>query len=234
VWNMAASSSVIDNKEQKLLRLEKTEGTQLTRRMYNVVIGAVLVFGLALNAAMAVFLPAAAFEIMATHPWAVLIGFLALSFGSIFVIYRFDNPAISFLGFVVLSFAFGYLVAATVQSYTGTTVTRAFMLTAAITVGMMALASLFPQVFARMGTALLVALAVTLVAEIVTLFIMGTDSVAFDYIFVIVFSLYIGYDWQKAQAYPPTLDNAVDSAADIYVDVVNLFIRLLAILGRRN
>ena len=66
------------------------------------------------------------------------------------------------------------------------------------------------------------------------IFFTHSDPIAFDYIFVIIFSLYIGYDWQKSQAYPPTLDNAVDSAADIYVDIVNLFIRLLAILGRNK
>jgi len=84
------------------------------------------------------------------------------------------------------------------------------------------------------GTTLFAALAITLIAEVATIFITHSDPIAFDYIFVVIFSLYIGYDWQKAQAYPPTLDNAVDSAADIYVDIVNLFIRILSILGRER
>ncbi|MCR5192464.1 MAG: Bax inhibitor-1 family protein, partial [Bacteroidales bacterium] len=49
-----------------------------------------------------------------------------------------------------------------------------------------------------------------------------------------LFSGYIGYDVAKSQAYPKTLDNAVDSALDIYLDIINLFIRLLSILGRRE
>ena len=229
-----ATAAVLDNKEQKLLRMEKTGGTTLSRRAYNAVIGIVLVIGLIINAAMAQYLPSTAFEFMYQYPWAVLIGFIIVSIGSFFIIYKSGNPAISFLGFIILSVAFGFLVSSIVQSYTETTVTRAFMLTAAISLVMVVAATIAPGIFAKMGTALFAALVITLIAEVATIFITHSDPIAFDYIFVVIFSLYIGYDWQKAQAYPPTLDNAVDSAADIYVDIVNLFIRILSILGRER
>ena len=228
------ATAVLDNKEMKLQRMEKTGGAELSRRAYNAVIGIVLVIGLLINAAMAQFLPASAFEIMAEYPWAVLIGFIVAAFGSVFVIYKSDNPTVSFIGFLVLSAAFGYLVAAAVQSYTATTVTRAFMLTAAISLAMVVAATVVPGIFARMGTALFAALVITLIAEVGMILFTHSDPVAFDYIFVVIFSLYIGYDWQKAQAYPPTANNAVDSAADIYIDIINLFIRLLAILGHEK
>ncbi|KGK42996.1 hypothetical protein LH51_02440, partial [Nitrincola sp. A-D6] len=32
---------------------------------------------------------------------------------------------------------------------------------------------------------------------------------------------------------PKTLDNAVDSAAALYMDIINLFLRILRILGRK-
>jgi FtsH-binding integral membrane protein len=231
---MASTTAVLDNRELKLQRMEKTNGTELSRRAYNAVIGAVLAIGLIINAAMAQYLPASAFEIMVAYPWAVIIGFLVVAIGSVFVIYKSDNPVVSFIGFIVLSAAFGYLVASAVQSYTETTVTRAFMLTAAISLAMVVAATIAPGIFARMGSALFAALVITLIAEVATILITHTDPIAFDFIFVIIFSLYIGYDWQKAQSYPPTYDNAVDSAADIYVDIVNLFLRLLAIFGRDN
>ena len=58
-----------------------------------------------------------------------------------------------------------------------------------------------------------------------------------DWIAAGLFSLYIGYDIYRSQNYPKTLDNAVDSALDIYMDIANLFVRVLQILGnsrRRN
>ncbi len=228
------ATSVIDNKEQKLLRLEKADGGLLSRRMYNVVIGLVLAVGLALNAAMAAFLPASVYLFMYQHPIILVIGFLVVSFGAMFIIYKSDNPGVSFAGFILLSLAFGFLVASVVSAYSSATVTRAFMLTMIITLGMVVLASIMPSVFAKMGTALFAILLITLIAEVLTIIFTGGDPVIFDIVFVIVFALYIGYDWQKAQAYPPTLDNAVDSAADIYVDIINLFVRLLAILGRKE
>ena len=50
----------------------------------------------------------------------------------------------------------------------------------------------------------------------------------------IIFSLYIGYDFLKANELRYTVDNAVDSAVDIYLDIINLFLRILEILGSRR
>ena len=49
-----------------------------------------------------------------------------------------------------------------------------------------------------------------------------------------VFSLYIGFDVWRSQQFPKTVDNAVDCALDIYLDLANLFIRLLSILARKD
>ena len=53
-----------------------------------------------------------------------------------------------------------------------------------------------------------------------------------DYVVVLLFCGYVGFDWARAQQYPKTLDNAIDCAADIYVDIINLFIRILSIIAR--
>ena len=54
-----------------------------------------------------------------------------------------------------------------------------------------------------------------------------------DWIVALLFCGYIGYDWARANAIPNTLDNAIDSAAALYLDIINLFIRLLHIMSRR-
>ena len=55
-----------------------------------------------------------------------------------------------------------------------------------------------------------------------------------DYLFVAIFSLYLGFDWARANAYPPTVRNAILSATQIYLDIVNIFVRLLSIFSRRR
>ncbi len=72
-----------------------------------------------------------------------------------------------------------------------------------------------------------------LVCEVVLL-IFRVDQVVTDWIAAGLFSLYIGYDIYRSQQFPMTVDNAVDSALDIYLDIANLFIRLLSIMGRRK
>ena len=67
-----------------------------------------------------------------------------------------------------------------------------------------------------------------------TAYISGEFTRWIGIVMLVIFALYIGYDWVKAQQYVHTLDNAVDSALDIYMDIINLFLRVLMILGRNN
>ena len=66
------------------------------------------------------------------------------------------------------------------------------------------------------------------------LLLLGVDQIVTAWIGAVVFSVYIAYDFHRAQAFPKTLDNAVDSALDIYLDIINLFLKILRILGSRG
>jgi FtsH-binding integral membrane protein len=99
---------------------------------------------------------------------------------------------------------------------------------------MMVLGSLFPVFFQRIHRALGFALITVIIIELVEIFIFGIHHGIIDWIVVIIFCGYIGYDWGRANAIPKTVDNAIDSAAALYMDIINLFLRILRILGRRN
>ena len=77
------------------------------------------------------------------------------------------------------------------------------------------------------------ALSIGIVVELIAM-LLGYRGTFFDWVFVLLFSLYTAYDWVKAQAYPKTFDNAVDSAIDIYLDIINLFLRLLSIISKKK
>ena len=112
----------------------------------------------------------------------------------------------------------------------------AFLYTLLISVGMMALVMIRPQFFERIGGILMGALIGLVLCEGVLL-ILHIQQNIMNWLLAAVFSLYIGYDIYRSQNYPKTLDNAVDSALDIYMDIANLFVRVLQILGnsrRRN
>jgi len=72
------------------------------------------------------------------------------------------------------------------------------------------------------------------VVELVFIFVLHKERTWTDWAVSFIFCGYIGYDWGRACRIPKTLDNAVDSAAAIYMDIINLFVRVLRILGRRK
>ena len=58
--------------------------------------------------------------------------------------------------------------------------------------------------------------------------LIGINPRWWDWVVALIFCGYIGYDWVEAQNKYKTLDNAVDSAMDLYLDIINLFVRLLS------
>jgi FtsH-binding integral membrane protein len=144
-----------------------------------------------------------------------------------------DNPAISFVGYNFLVLPLGLVLVGILPFYDNSVIARAFMATASVTGIMMMLGATYPRFFLSIGRALFIALIATIVVEVGLMLITGSSPAFMDWIVVLIFSGYIGYDWARAQALPKTLDNAVDCAASLYVDIVILFIRLLEIMNRR-
>ena len=144
-----------------------------------------------------------------------------------------DNPLVSFIGYNFVVVPFGLIINIVVARYDPNIVLDAIKVTGLVTAGMMLLGSLFPRFFARIAGALTIALIVVILVELFQVFILGIHQGWLDWAVALIFCGYIGYDWGRANRIPKTLDNAVDSAAALYMDIINLFIRVLRIMGRR-
>ena len=121
-----------------------------------------------------------------------------------------------------------------VYHYDPTLVVDAIRVTGLVTFVMMVLGSLFPAFFQRIAGALTIALVVVIIVEMIEIFILKVHHGIIDWIVAVIFCGYIGYDWGRANRIPKTVDNAVDSAASLYMDIINLFLRILSIMGRRR
>ncbi len=128
---------------------------------------------------------------------------------------------------------FGLMVNLVVSRYDSALVYEAIRITALVTLGMMLLGTLFPRFFSSIASALTIALLLVIVVELVEVFILGIHHGVIDWIVVLIFCGYVGVDWGRANQIPKTLDNAIDSAAALYMDIINLFLRILRILGRK-
>lgn len=234
-----ADGRELSRREERILeRSEVMEGESvISNSLYNLVMGGTVAYGLILNALIVWQCSDAIISFLNAKPGAyfvILIGYIILGFTGIIMAKKSKSALISFVGYNLLVVPLGVILAVYVTAFPPMLVAKAMLLTGFITLFMMGIGSAFPQFFARMGATLAIALIVTLIVELISVFFFGYSGTMFDYIFVLIFSMYIGYDFSRSQAYAKTYDNAVDSAVDIYLDIINLFIRILAILGKRN
>ena len=112
-------------------------------------------------------------------------------------------------------------------------VREAFQIASAVAAGMLLLSNWKPETFIRMGPCLLGALLLTIAAELI-LFLFNRSFVLTNVIATAIFCLYIGFDWARAQQRPCTADNAIDSACALYLDIINLALRILSARSRRR
>ena len=221
----------MDNKQIKAERLTRQEGTIISENKYNIIIGLTLLWGIGINILMATLLKP---YILMIHPAVVFIGYLVISIGCMTIVFKSRNAGVSFAAFSGLAVAMGVIVTWICAGYTSATIYSAFLATGIIVVAMMILSMIFPAFFQKLGGVLFFALIGSIIVELIGGLIFHNPMNIMDYVIVVIFSGYVGYDWSRAQAYPKTTDNAVDSAADIYVDIINIFIRILSIMGKNS
>ena len=138
----------------------------------------------------------------------------------------------SLIGYALFVTTFGLFCAAAIAQYDLPTINTAFIATAAITVVFGILGLTFPKVFQRIIGALVVALVALCLAQIV-MALMGVDQSWLDIAIIVVFCGFIGYDMYQASIVEPTLPNAVFMASNLFLDIMNIFIRALDIADRR-
>ncbi|MBQ1680680.1 MULTISPECIES: Bax inhibitor-1 family protein [Agathobacter] len=210
------------------------QGQIISDRAYNLIIGLVVLYGLVVNYILCVTVGTDIFYSM--NPIAFLILYAVLAIAGTVIANRSDSAVISFVGYNMVVLPIGVLVSFLVDVYGGvdsTVVSGAIYYTVIITAIMILAAMLFPRFFERIGGVLMVSLIGILIAGLfMSLFHMYSS--VYSYVVAIIFALYIGYDFWRSQQYPRTANNAVDCALDIYLDIINLFIRILEILGRNG
>ena len=200
-----------------------TEGT-LSKRAYNVAIGVHLLVGLIVTYFLALRMPYIFPEIYHVHPIVFSIGFLLVGLAGGRIAAR-GNYALSIL-------AFGTLLSFVTILYPVQFIVLAALLTTVIVLTMTVAAVIFPNAFLSMGKTLFIALIGLVVAEFVSLLMGLFYPNIFAIIGIFIFSLFIGYDWARGQQYPSTASYACFTALQLYMDIINLFLKILRLLGR--
>lgn len=221
------------SRRRKEARLQSYDGRILTAREYNAAIFGMILYGLVVNFLICFFcsdmaITVNSFVFFLTYLVCVIVGCVMSAVST--------NPVAGFVGYNLIVLPSGFVISVAVQEYGGLgseVVTEAFLVAALIIATMMLFAVLNPQFCNRLGSLLFMALMGLIAAGIILLF-MGMKSSAISWASAIIFSFYISYDVARSQMYPYTISNAIGSAMDIYLDIVNLFLSLLEIFGKHS
>lgn len=207
---------------------ERDGSSTMSRSTFYLIIGAVLTWGFYLTTLVAA----------ATAEWAPGLGlFLLVGLGIPFLGIALSSSEVAFVSFVGFNLVVGGMsailgpVLAHYELAEPGLIERAATLTGLVAAVMGVSGFLFPSFYRSIGGTLFVALLGLVVASFARIFIPAIQGVGIiDYAGAGIFSLYIGYDMWRASELPATLDNAIDVAVALYLDIINLFLDLLRIL----
>jgi FtsH-binding integral membrane protein len=207
------------------------EGKIISDKAFYAILAGTLFFGFVVNALEVLFL----YDFFITwNPLAFYITYIVMVLAGVIINVVSRNPVVSFIGYCMVVLPIGALLSICLPEYSITTVISAFMATTFLTLAMMLIAIIRPQIFYSMFKVLMVALMVALLYEIIAFFSGFGGSTFIDWLVVLLFCCYVGFDVSLARSRPKTLDNAVDSACGLYLDIINIFVRLLSIISRNS
>lgn len=144
-----------------------------------------------------------------------------------------QSVAISLVGYGIFTLTFGGTLALLLTQYSIGTISYAFAITACVSGIFLLLGVMFPAFFASIGRMLFGALIAVIVVEFVAVVFFHASQTIFDYIVIAIFCGFLGYDSYRMSIDQPTVPNAIWYASDIYIDIVNILIRVLDLLDNR-
>lgn len=198
-------------------------------RKYNLLIGLMLFWGFFVNV-----VTCALFKDVFLNMNVILLimGYLvSIIAGTCISVYS-DNPVISFIGYNLVVLPMGAVLSVVLNGYDVDIVLKTSISTASVTLLMMFVSMIYRDFFMSLGRTLFTCLVGVVIIEfLMILFGLGTPE-WWDFLIALIFCGYIGYDWCDAQSRYRSVDNAVDSVVELYLDVVNLFVRILDILDK--
>ncbi len=206
---------------------------EMPRNAFYFVLGAILSWGFVLTMLVA----------KATanwHPNIIMLLIVGLGIPIIGIILSAvsKSAALSFIGFNMVVGGMSALLGPVLSAYQLAEpglVERAATLTAIVTAIMGVSGTLFPNFYRSIQGALFGALIALVVVSFLRPFIPAIAGVSIiDYIAAGIFALYIGVDMMRASEIPATLDNAVDVAVSLYLDILNLFLYILRIAAEKD
>ena len=206
-------------------------GTLTPVEKFNMIIGVMLLYGFAVNAILCFVLKD--FIIEGLSPVAMMVIYIVGVIAGMVICRKAKSAVVGFIGYNLIVVPMGIFLTPLLSLYNIGTIRYEFCVMGVCMMLMIGLAHLYPQFFLSIGRMLLSCLIIGIVGELI-MWCVGLSSGLFDFLFIGIFMAYIGYDWAMAQRVNKTTTNAICCAYMIYVDLINLLVRLLRILSKNR
>ena len=209
----------------------------ITRRLYNALLAGFVVLSFVIMAICSHITTTIEFVyFIYRNPVLFMVGSLVCSIGGIVCMSigrSKESLPIGLVGYALFTLTFGFSTSFVLSAYSLDSITTAFTATAGIMIVFGAAGIAFPRFFAKIQGVLLVALLAIIVVELVLTFT-GVSQSLTDVAVILIFCGFIGYDVYRASVATPTVSNALWYAIELYLDIINVFLRLLSLFGRRE
>lgn len=200
----------------------------LSDKIFYCVVAGTLFFGFFVNA---ITVSLFADRIAAWDFRSFTVVYVIMTLVGLFVNALSRNPVVSFIGYCMVILPIGAYLSLLLPNFAYETLRSAFIVTALLSLVMIVLAVIYPAIFQSLLKLLGICLLVALLYQVIAVFTGFGASTVVDWVVVLLFCCYIGFDISFAYKREKTLDNAIDSACGLYLDIVNLFVRLLIIFA---
>lgn len=230
-WQYDYTNRTIDEQEVSD-RLARTKPGGLSRRTYHFLTGAIV--------AASLLVIGLEYTYCLNNPWiieslnfAFIIACYVVPFAGIIIMALAgrEHLGLMVVGYCMVTLTLGFLMAIVLTEYTAASIQRAILITAIIAISFATLGFAWPQLFRRIFPICVAALGIMIIIELVMMFL-GIPSGWNDWVVIVIFCGLIGYDFYQAATDEPTVDNAIWYACEIYLDLINILLRVLNITGR--
>ena len=171
---------------------------------------------------------------------AIALGALISGIIGVLIALKSSNPLVSLFGYMLVAAPFGLLLGPVVDLYTPASVMKVLLITGGLVGTLAVIGAVIPESLEGWGAWLFGGLIVLLIGQflvpIAHFFGVPVEGAmkAMDWVGVALFSGYVIFDVNRAQRVERTADNAIDCALALYLDIINLFIRLLQLAGTKK
>ena len=232
-WQYDYTNRTIDEQEVSD-RLARTKPGGLSRRTYHFLTGAIV--------AASLLVIGLEYTYCLNNPWiieslnfAFVIACYVVPFAGIIIMALAgrEHLGLMVVGYCMVTLTLGFLMAIVLTEYTAASIQRAILITAIIAISFATLGFIRPDIFRRLYVVCFWGLTAMIIIELVML-LLGVHHTWQDWVVIAIFCGFIGYDFYNAANDEPTVDNAIIYACDIFLDIVNVFLRILNIAGERK